>query len=209
MVAGAAARHPHRAERVVLVDGGLPVQLGPLSSPIVAGAVRLAYRALPVSARRRFLERLLTRTLGPNLERLERTYPSREEYLAFWRNHAALRDHWGPYVEQTFSYELEEVGSGPQVRSTTSKEAVLADSEASILRPGAGDAVFGLRCPTVLIRATAAFAEGQAPIYGDHDVARARIRLPALQDVTVAGTNHYTILLTELGTKEVAEVVRR
>jgi hypothetical protein len=94
------------------------------------------------------------------------------------------------------------------VRSSTRKEAVLADSEASLLEPEAGEAVFGLRTPVVLIRASAGFSDGDPALYSDADVERGRARLGQLRDVTVAGTNHYTILLSEAGAEAVAEVAR-
>jgi pimeloyl-ACP methyl ester carboxylesterase len=96
VAAGTARRHPERVDQVVLVDGGLPVARGPLTSPLVAGAIRQLYRRLPAPARRRVLERLLQRLIGSTLQRLDRVFPSEQEYVAFWRAHPALAAHWNP-----------------------------------------------------------------------------------------------------------------
>ena len=91
----AAARHPDRIRCLVLVDGGLPLQLGPLA-------------ALPVDQAVRAL-------IGPSLDRLKMTFPSRQAYLDFWRDHPALASDWNDYIERSFSYDTTGETAGPDL----------------------------------------------------------------------------------------------
>ncbi|TAL16767.1 MAG: alpha/beta hydrolase, partial [Frankiales bacterium] len=104
VAAVAAARHADLVSSVVLVDGGLPLDLGPAA-------------ALPI-------EDLLKAVLGPAIERLGMTFASVEAYLDFWRQHPALAADWSPYVERYLQTDL--VDDGGALRPSTRKEAVIA-----------------------------------------------------------------------------------
>ncbi|MGH7898176.1 MAG: alpha/beta fold hydrolase, partial [Candidatus Binatia bacterium] len=101
-----AHRHSSRVRDLVLVDGGLPPDLGPLKD-------------LPI-------EDLLRSIIGPSLDRLRMSFASLEDYYAFWRRHPALSDDWSEYAEAYFAYDL--VGTPPDLRSGVREDAVLADS---------------------------------------------------------------------------------
>lgn len=66
-------RHPDLVERLVLVDGGLPI---PLPPGVPDGATP---------------EELVRALLGPAIERLTQTFPSAEAYREFWRAHPPSR----------------------------------------------------------------------------------------------------------------------
>jgi lipase len=182
----AADRHPDRVRDVVLVDGGLPLQLAHLA-------------ALPV-------EEVVRAVTGPALDRLRMTFPSIEAYLDYWRRHPALADDWNGYIEASYTYDL--VGEPPELRSSVREEAVLEDS-ASELR--SGDVEAALRRfakPVVLVRAPLGIFNQEPPLYPDPVVVAARARIPQLADLVVPGVNHYTILLSERGAKAAGQVVR-
>ncbi len=101
-----AHRHPALVERVVLVDGGIPL-------PPVPGMAD----ASP--------DELLQDLLGPAVERLTRTFPSREAYREFWQAHPAFA-RWSPVVEQYVDYDLVESPAG--LRPATTPDAVAHDS---------------------------------------------------------------------------------
>src|SRR5438874_12202933 len=63
-----AAVHPERVERLVLVDGGLPLSLPEGLDP----------------------DGVLDATLGPAIARLRETYPSRDAYGDFWKAQPAF-----------------------------------------------------------------------------------------------------------------------
>ena len=167
---------------MLLVDGGLPLDLGPLAQ-------------LPITE-------LVDAIIGPSLQRLRMTFGSAEEYLDFWRPHPALRDSWNPYIEAYLRYDL--VGTEPELRSGVREEAVLADSE-SDLRDGVVErAVLALRQPAVFLRAPRGLADAD-PLFSEQTIARWQREVPALVTRTVPDVNHFTITLTENGAKAIAE----
>jgi pimeloyl-ACP methyl ester carboxylesterase len=180
----AADRHPERVDAVLLVDGGLPLDLGPLAQ-------------LPIAE-------LVDAIIGPSLQRLRMTFASEEEYLDFWRPHPALRDHWNDHIEAYLRYDL--VGTPPELRSGVREEAVLADSE-SDLRDGVVErAVLALRRPAIFLRAPRGLADA-APLFAEQTVARWQAAVPALVVRTVPDVNHFTITLTENGATAIAEAL--
>jgi pimeloyl-ACP methyl ester carboxylesterase len=181
----AAQRHSDRVVDLVLVDGGLPLDVAHLAD-------------LPV-------EEVMKAVVGPALLRLGRRFESREAYLDFWRPHPALADDWNSYIEELYTYDL--VGEPPDLHSSVRAEAVLEDS-ASQLRSGDIEAgLEHLTQPAVLVRAPRGLFNQEPPLYPDHVLKAGRRLVPHLTDVLVADVNHYTILLTDRGAKAVAQVI--
>ena len=182
----AADRHPRRFRDLVLIDGGLPLDLGSLAG-------------LPV-------EEVVRAVTGPALDRLQMTFPSRQAYLEYWRLHPAVAGDWNDYIERSYSYDL--AGEAPELASSVRREAVLEDS-ASELRSGDVERALGhLAQPVVLVRAPLGMFNQEPPLYPDPVVAAAGGRIPQLTDVLVPDVNHYTILLTRRGARAVADVIR-
>lgn len=180
----AADRHPERIDAVLLVDGGLPLDLGPLAQ-------------LPI-------EELVDAIIGPSLQRLRMTFASVAEYLDFWRPHPALRDSWNAYIEEYLRYDL--VGTEPELRSGVLEEAVLADSQSDLLDGVVERAVLALRHPAIFLRAPRGLADA-APLFADETIARWQREVPALVARTVPDVNHFTITLTERGATALAEAL--
>lgn len=178
-----ADRHPELVHRLVLVDGGLPLELP-------AGMSR---------------EQALHALLGPALQRLGMEFASPEAYLDYWRPHPAFAASWTADVEDYIRYDLD--GRAPHLRPATAPEAVAGDNEDLY----GGDALLGalerLRVPTVLLRAERGFLDDPARLYPDEAIARARVNYPAIQVRDVPGTNHYTIVMSAKGAAAVAEAV--
>jgi pimeloyl-ACP methyl ester carboxylesterase len=181
-----AHRHPERVERLVLVDGGLPLELGPLAD--------------------RPVEEIVAAVIGPALQRLRMTFPSTAAYLDFWRQHPALAGDWNDYCADLYSYDLE--GEGSALRSGVRESAVLADADSQLLSDDIPAALEALGHPTVLLRAPAGMLGAEPGLYPDTWLAGWQQRLPGLRLVLVPGVNHYTILLTERGARAVARQVR-
>lgn len=153
----AAHRRPDNRGSALLVDGGLPLDLGPLAR-------------LPI-------EELVGAIIGPSLQRLRMTFASVDEYLDFWRPHPALRDSWNAYIEEYLRYDL--VGTEPELRSGAREDAVLADSQSDLLDGVVERAVLALRHPAIFLRAPRGLGDA-APLFADETVARRQREVPDL-----------------------------
>jgi pimeloyl-ACP methyl ester carboxylesterase len=176
-----AARHPHRVKRLVLIDGGVGFP-PPQGSDIDA---------------------MLGVILGPALARLGMRFPSRAAYSAFWRAHPAFVNDWSARLEAHLQHDL--VGEPPLLRSSCVLEAVRVDG-ADVLHDAATlNAVHQLQCPTTLLWAGRGLQNEPPGLLGGV-LQRARLD-PRIAVRKVENVNHYTILLTDRGAKEVAKEV--
>lgn len=182
----AADRHPQRVTGLVLIDGGMPLDLSGLAGLDVEQVVRAI--------------------TGPALDRLRMTFPSQRAYLDYWRAHPALAADWNDHIERCYAYDLG--GEPPELASTVREEAVLEDSASELRSGDVEQALSRLTQPVVLVRAPLGMLGTEPPLYTDAVVAAARAQVGQLTDVLVPGVNHYTILLTERGASAVAEVIR-
>jgi pimeloyl-ACP methyl ester carboxylesterase len=178
-----AAEYADRVASVVLVDGGLPLPVPPGLS----------------------VDEILAAVIGPAIARLSMTFPTREVYREFWRNHPALGPWWSPLVEAYVDYDL--VGSEPELRSRVNAEAVRADSE-DTLAPELAGAFARAGCPVELLRAERGMLDNPDPLFPDAVVGDALAASPQLVDLgVVPDTNHYTISLAPHGASAIADAV--
>ncbi|WP_067225985.1 alpha/beta hydrolase [Streptomyces sp. NBRC 109706] len=181
----AAADHPERFSRLVLVDGGLGFPSPPGTD----------------------VDAVLEAVIGPAMRRLSMTFPDRESYHAFFRDHPALADHWGPELRAYFDRDL--VGTPPELRSSCSVDAVRLDGADVLTGPETLAAIHRLALPTTLLWAERGLLNQPEALYDE-----ARIEAAGLDRklITVAGvpdTNHYSILLAPHALRAVAEAVLR
>jgi len=181
-----AALAPERVSAVVLVDGGL------------AGA--------PPPGD---IDRLLEATLGPALARLRRSFESRNDYLAFWKEHPAFKETgcWNRHVEAYLDYDLS--GEPPELRSRVSEEAVIEDGREVLSGTGAWNNLGAISCPVSLLRAPRGLLNQREPLISDALVTRARRTLASLTDEIVPGCNHYTLMFEEHAAVAVARAIGR
>lgn len=175
---------PERVRSLVLVDGGLPLQV-------------------PVGLSD---EEIVAAVLGPAAERLNATFPSREVYRSFWRQHPAFSAGWSPLVEEYVDYDL--TGEEPLLRPATRYQA-MADDTAELHR-GASllKALDELSVETQVLRAPRGLLNEPAGLYPPGYLEAWAGRLPALRVREVPDVNHYTIIMGEAGAGAVAETVR-
>jgi pimeloyl-ACP methyl ester carboxylesterase len=168
----AAARRPGLFDRLLLVDGGLPL-------PVPPGAD---------------LDAILDDTLGPALARLGRTYESDAAYVDFFRAHPALGPHWNADMEAYVRYDV----TGPRGarRSKAREEAVRCDGRDLLTSAGlfAAD-LTGLRVPALLLHAPLGLLGQEPPMLQAAVVERWTGRSGRLPAELTEGSNHYTILL--------------
>jgi pimeloyl-ACP methyl ester carboxylesterase len=182
-----AGQHAARVERLVLVDGGIPLPFalpeGVDPAPLVEIGLMQAF------------------------DRLRRTFASRDEYFDFWREHAALKGAWTEDFEAYLDYDIAET-QAPELHTSVSEDAVRGDALDAALHPDViPDAFSSLRCPVALLRATRGMNDEPAPGLPDELVDRWRAVVPQLVDEVVDDTNHYTICLGDRGARRIAEHV--
>ncbi|WP_244528151.1 MULTISPECIES: alpha/beta hydrolase [unclassified Leifsonia] len=173
-----AARHPDRVRRLVLIDGGLPIPAPEGVAPEDVPAV----------------------LLGPALERLGMRFATFEEYRAFWQRHPALGPWWTGSLDDYIGYDL--VGEAPELRSSADPEAVSVNALELDGSGGYAEALAGLQLPVSFIRAPRGLLDAQ-PLYDPAVVAEWQQRLPGMRVREATDVNHYTILLTEAGVRQV------
>ena len=186
VAAVAAARQPELVSSVVLVDGGLPLDLGPLAS-------------MPI-------DELLKAVLGPSIDRLTMTFPSVDAYLDFWRTHPALAEQWSQYVEHYLEADL--FDDGGVLRPSARQEAVIADTESDLREGVVESSLRQLQQPIVHLRAPRGVMNQVPPLYPEASLEIWRAAIPQLRTELVEDCNHFTILLGESGARQVAAVVR-
>lgn len=180
-----AHRHPELVENLLLVDGGLPLQ-------VPAGLKD---------------EQIVEAILGPAAQRLAMTFESRQTYREFWQQHPAFIGHWNELVQDYVDYDLDEVDGA--LRPATSYRALAEDT--AELHRGASllVALDELAHPVRFLQSPKGLL-GVAPGLYDMDYVRSwQEKLPQLQVEVIEDSNHYSILMDSPWVEEVAARVRQ
>lgn len=193
VAAVAAARHPDRFGRVLMVDGGVPLMK----------AAFIGY--LPFSGF--IIEKLVQRIIGPSLTRLDMTFPSRDAYREFWRAHPALAADWSAYVERYVDYDLE--GAPPRLKPSTRKDALLRDVRTQLIEDLVPTSLRQIRCPVRFLAAERGLMNELTPLYPDDKLARHAAGIAQFSSARVPGVNHFTIVISERGGRGVAAEIRQ
>jgi pimeloyl-ACP methyl ester carboxylesterase len=164
-----AADHPERAAAVVLLDGGLPL----LSETVVSdGAEEDEPHGL--------------------LDRLESTFATVEEYMAYWRTHPALESAWDEDIDAFVRCDFVEDEDG--VRCVVKMKAVLTDIANLTFDGLTRTSVMRARAPVWLMRAERGFFDDDPviPLPELHEFLRhhRHVSVEYVPDV-----NHYTLLM--------------
>lgn len=179
-----AQQHPDRVSRLVLVDGGLPLK-------VPEGLTT---------------EQVISLILGPAAERLAMTFPSREAYLDFWRQHPALAECWGTDVEDYLSYDLEPAGE--EFKPATSYDVMQADIVDLNSGSAVVDALAGLAHPARLLTVPRGLMNEEPGLYPADHLAGLLPGITALDHERLADGNHYSVLLDEDLAARVADAIR-
>jgi pimeloyl-ACP methyl ester carboxylesterase len=183
IVAGFGVEHPQRVHTAVLVEGGLTIPGIEDADPQV------------------FTEALL----GPAIARLNQTYPTRQAYYDWWRQHPAFADSDVADEDLVAYADHDLIGTEPQLRSSVIEAAIRAD---------AGE-LGEMGCPAHQLELRATLLVAPRGLQNDPtpmqplELAQAwaaedpRRRHVAL----VPDVNHYTITMGAAGAAAVAETV--
>lgn len=188
VVATAAELAPDRVRGLVLVDGALPVEV-----------------ALPPDAA---VEDVVRSVIGPALDRLERTFDTPDDYVAYWQDHPAVGgSHFTAVAEDHVRYDL--VREGEAWRCGVDRQAVLFDGRELLLDTRAATVLARIATPSTLLWAPRGMLDQSPGLFRPEVVAAAAAPLSHVETVLVPDVNHYTILLGAAGAATVAEHVVR
>ena len=171
-------RHPHRFERLVLVDGGPPLALPPGMT---------VSQVMPV-------------ILGPTLQRLSMEFESVDAYREFWqRNPSFTQRGWNSGLDRYIEHDLQ--GEPRHLRPATDPEAVARDSE-DLWGGNECEAALHMAVSEVLmLRAPRGLQNDVPGLYPEARIAELEAAFPQLRIVTIPDTNHYDLVLSAEGAK--------
>ena len=184
VAAALAAEHPELVSALVLVDGGLPLDLPPGIDPSQA----------------------LDALLAPQMARLRTTYESLDAYLEFWRSLPVFAGgRWNDHVESYLRYDL----GGPPgaLRPKASEAAVRADFADTIESDALRARLPRISVPVRLLLAEEGFMPGDPPLLPPALVEREAAAIADLETTVVPDTTHYTIALGDDGAATVAAAI--
>jgi pimeloyl-ACP methyl ester carboxylesterase len=165
------SRHPERVERLVLVDGGLPLPGDPGADA----------------------DQVIEAMVGPALARLGRVFASEEDFFDYWQAHPALERHWDEAMRPALGFELVAAPEGFTVG--LNPDAVRESAREITVDPatnGAGARVTANTYLIVVERGTADQLGGMVP----REVAEATAAdTPHMRVEYLPGINHYTLVL--------------
>lgn len=180
-----ANRHPEVADWLLLIDGGMPLELPE-----------------GVSA-----DESIAAILGPAAERLAMTFPSVEAYRELWRAHPAFKNSWSDDVAAYADYDTRVVEGG--IKPATGYEALrddtidLGEADGALMA-----AVDDLAVPALLLQAERGMLDQPEGLYRDDYLAQWDERVALLTTRKVMDVNHYTIVFDQAGVDAVATAVR-
>ncbi|HEU4319078.1 MAG TPA: alpha/beta hydrolase [Acidimicrobiia bacterium] len=175
-------RYPKRADRLLLVDGGLALPPHPSGDP----------------------DQAIEAVVGPSLARLDTTFSSREAFYDYWKAHPALERYWDDSMRDALDFELVESSDGFVVRANS--EAIRTSAREITVDPATNEAGTRVTSPSLLIvveRGTADQPGGMMPLATAEAAAAAN---PNLEMLYLEDLNHYTLVLGE-GASRVAAAI--
>jgi pimeloyl-ACP methyl ester carboxylesterase len=133
--------------------------------------------------------------IQPSIDRLSRTFPSADEYVAAMKHLPQWQGFWDPYVEAFYRAELQTKADGA-VQPITSAAAIVESTDLNMQEPWP-EHVAQVQAPAVLINAPGPYGPpGTPPVISAEQAQETVQRLPACRYVQVPG-NHLTMLFGE------------
>jgi pimeloyl-ACP methyl ester carboxylesterase len=164
-------RNPDRVDRLVLVDGGLPIPSQPGADP----------------------DEVVAAVVGPALARLEIEFADEDQYFDYWKSHPALQNHWDDSMSRSLGYELSPVEGG--FRVFANPDAIRINAYQITVDEETNSVAAAVEVPSHLIvveRGTADQLGGMIPRKAAEAAANAN---PQLTMEYLPGLNHYTLVL--------------
>lgn len=177
--------HPDRVSRLVLIDGGLPLDVPSGIEP--ADLVPLI--------------------LGPTADRLSRRWTDADDYTAgFWRDHPAFSDDWSPELERYIAYDL--VDDGDAMRPATSYRTTVDDTVDMNTGADLPAALAGLRHPTLFLTVPRGLQNEAPGLYAPAHLQRLLADFPQIRHIPLDDLNHYTVVMSARGAERLGPLLR-
>lgn len=178
-----AARYPELVSRLVLVDGGLPLDAPAGLDP----------------------DELVTAILGPTAARLNLRFDTVADYLDFWRPHPAFVGAWSPELEHYLAYDL--VPDGARLRPATSYATTREDTVDMNTTTVVADSLDRLSRPAVLVTVPRGLQNEEPGLYAQAYLNRVLADRPAIAHERWPDLNHYTVVMSGAGARRLAGLV--
>lgn len=176
--------HPGQVRSLLLVDGGLPLQVPDgLNDDQIVQAI-----------------------LGPAADRLNMEFTSYQQYRDYWAQHPAFVGHWNALVEGYVDYDL--FGEAPHLKPSTDYAALAEDTAELHRGTSLLTAIAQLSHPVQFIQSPRGLMGEEPGLYNDSYVAQWAAKLPTLDVHKIPDTNHYTIVMDAPGANKVAEFIK-
>ncbi|UJP11257.1 alpha/beta fold hydrolase [Microbacterium sp. KUDC0406] len=176
-----AHRHPERVTELLLIDGGLPLDV-------------------PAGVEPEVLVQLI---LGPTAERLSRRWSGVTEYTEeFWRPHPAFAEDWSAELEAYIAYDL--VPDGDAYRPATSYRTTVDDTLDMNTGTALPEALAALSKPTLLLTVPRGLQNESPGLYPPAHQRRLLEAFPQVRHVGLDDLNHYTVVMSARGAEALA-----
>ena len=174
--------HPDRADRLVLVDGGLPIEFN---------------EGLDTEA-------ILDEIVGPSLERISMEFDTIDAYFGFFSRHPALVGRWDSTLETFLSYDVHRVDN--MWRPRANGEAFIQAVYDLTLDPETVSAWREVETPTTLLVVDYDMADQPGGFIRLETAQEAVAANPNIELSLLEGLNHYTLMFGD-GAPLVAEAI--
>lgn len=178
----AGASHADRLTSLVLIDGGLRL-------PVPEGMD---------------VDQILLAVIGPAMQRLEMTFPTREAYRDYWRPHPAFAEDWNELAEAYVDYDLREADGA--FRSKVEIAAIREDGRDTLVDETLSTALPAIDLPMRFLWSPRGIMNAD-PLYPREVVAQFEQAIPNLTVHELHDVNHYTLALSRRGAKQVADQI--
>lgn len=179
-----ADNRPDRVSNLVLIDGGLPLDV---AEGLDADAV-------------------MQQILGPTAERLAMKFESPEDYIEFWRAHPGLGPYWTDFLDEYFHYDLE--GEPGKYHAATRYDVARDDTYDLYTGTDVTAALKHNRVKTYFLTCPRGLQDETPGLYSAERTSNLLDTFVAIKHHEIADVNHYTIVMSETGAQQVANFCR-
>ncbi len=176
--------HPDRVAELVLIDGGMPLDVPAGLDP----------------------QALVAHILGPTAARLDMTFASTAEYLDFWRAHPAFAEDWTAELEQYLAYDLVDNGRG-SLSPATAYRTVVDDTVDMNTGTALPAALAAPGPPTRLVTVPRGLQNEPPGLYSPAHLEQVLAAHPGVAHTRREEFNHYTVVMSPAGADAVAPLI--